>query len=470
MTREDIATITSEGESETLEFKLTTGTRREAARTVCAMLNNSGGQVIFGVSPEGSVLGQDVTDRTVERVTEEIQRIEPQAPVSIKRVAVGGGKQVVVVQVGAGPRLPYSYRRVPYRRVGNSTLEMSTDEYNRMLFERLHQDQRWENQTASDWSVEDLSATEIRRTVSEAVRRGRLPDMGTSEPVELLRGLKLLTRGGISRAAVVLFGSPDRLAVEFPQCLLRVARFRGVDKSEFLDNRRFNGNALELLAAAERFLIETLPVAGRIEPGRMDRIDVPQYPPLATREALANALCHRDYSNPSASISLAVYDDRLEVTSPGPLHFGLTPEALLGPHDSLPWNPLIANAFYLKGIIETWGGGTIKMTEEATAAGLPRPEIEDSGICVTVRFRSRQAVAEQRPGTELNDFQQQVLAALPPGKDGQAFRDLRDRFPEFSDRQLRRALNALKERGLIASTGRGLQGKWIRVSEPDSRV
>ena len=339
-----------------------------------------------------------------------------------------------------------------------------------MLFERLHKDQRWENQVASDWSVEDLSETAIRRTVLEAIRRGRLLDMGGSEPIDLPRGLRLLTRGGISRAAAVLFGRSDRLAVEFPQCLLRVARFRGVDKSEFLDNRRFSGNALELLAIAERFLIETLPVAGRIEPGRMDRIDLPQYPPLATREALANALCHRDYSNPSASIGLAVHDDRREVTSPGPLHFGLTPEALFGPHDSLPWNSMIANAFYLKGIIETWGGGTIKMAEEASAAGLPRPEIEDSGICVTVRFRSRQAIAEQRRRPELNDFQQQVLAALPPGKDGRAFRDLRDRFPDSSERQLRRALDILRDRGQIASTGRGRQGKWIRVSEPDSRV
>lgn len=468
MTRAEIATITSEGESESLEFKLTTGTRRQAARTVCAMLNQSGGQVIFGVSEKGVVLGQDVTDKTVEQVSEEIQRIEPQAPVSIKRVSIAGGKQVVMVQVGSGPHRPYSYRRVPYLRVGNSTLEMSVDGYSRMLFERLHKDQRWENQVAPDWQVEDLSETEIRRTVSEAVRRGRLPDMGTTEPMELLRGLKLLTRGGISRAAVVLFGRPDRLAVEFPQCLLRVARFRGIDKSEFLDNRRFNGNAFELLAMAERFLIETLPVAGRIEPGRMDRIDVPQYPPIATREALANALCHRDYSNPSASISLAVYDDRLEVTSPGPLHFGLTPDALFGPHDSLPWNPMIANAFYWKGIIETWGGGTIKMAREATAAGLPRPEIEDSGICVTVRFRSKRAFSVEQRGPDLNDFQQAVLAALPPGEGGQAFRDLRGRFPEFSDRQLRRALDGLKDRGLIATTGRGLQGKWIRVSEPDS--
>lgn len=109
------------------------------------------------------------------------------------------------------------------------------------------------------------------------------------------------------------------------------------------------------------------------------------------------------------------------------------------------------------------------MAGESSAADLPRPEIEDSETCVTVRFRSGQAVAEQRSGTELNEFHQEVLAELPPGKGGQAFRDLRGRLPDFSDRQLRRALDVRRDRGLIASTGRGLQGKWIRVSEPDSR-
>jgi ATP-dependent DNA helicase RecG len=105
-----------------------------------------------------------------------------------------------------------------------------------------------------------------------------------------------------------------------PQCLLRVARFRGTNRSDFLDNRQFNGNAFALLANAERFLRETLPIASRFESGRMARIDEPLYPSLATCEALANALCHRDYAMGGGSIGLAVYDDRLEVTSTGPLH------------------------------------------------------------------------------------------------------------------------------------------------------
>ena len=112
---------------------------------------------------------------------------------------------------------------------------------------------------------------------------------------------------------------------------------------EFLDNRQFNGNAFTLLANAERFLRDTLPIAGRFEQDRFERIDEPLYPPLATREALANALCHRDYSIGGGSVGIAVYDDRLEVTSSGSLHFGLTPENLFAPHESRPWNPLIAS-------------------------------------------------------------------------------------------------------------------------------
>ena len=119
-------------------------------------------------------------------------------------------------------------------------------------------------------------------------------------------------------------------------------RFKGTDRTEFLDNRQFHGNAFFLLRAAERFLRDSLPIAGRIEEGRVERIDEPLVPPLATREALANALCHRDYSIGGGSVGVAIYDDRLEVTSTGCLHFGLTPEKLFAPHESIPWNPLIA--------------------------------------------------------------------------------------------------------------------------------
>ena len=267
MTREQILALAASGESEALEFKTTTGTLREAAQTLCAFLNQHGGHVLFGVSPTGQVASQQV-----------------------------GEREVIVVRTSPGMAGPYAYRGTAFRRVGNTTFPMSADEYNQMLFERMHSEQRWENQPADGWSIEDLELTEVRVTIAEAVRRGRLAEPPSSEPADLLRGLGLLREEVLLRAAPVLFGKADRLEVAMPQCLLRVARFRGVDRMQFLDNRQFNRHAFALLASAERVLRDTLPIAGRFEPDRIARIDEPLYPPLATREALANALCHRDYS------------------------------------------------------------------------------------------------------------------------------------------------------------------------------
>ena len=412
MTPEQITALAATGESETLEFKSTSGTHREAAQTVCAMLHQRGGHVLFAVTAAGDVVGQQVSEQTIEEVSAEIQRIDPPALPEIERVRVTDGLDVIAVRVSQGPARPYQYQGTAYRRLGNTTVAMPADGYNRMLFERMHSEQRWENQPATGWTVENLDLAEVRNTVAEAVRIGRLNEPGSREPEDLLRGLGLIRDGVLFRAAAVLFGNAERLEFEMPQCLLCVARFRGLDRSEFLDNRQFNGNAFALLSHAERFLRDTLPIASRFETGRIRRIDKPLYPPLATREALANALCHRDYALGGGSVGLAVYDDRLEVTSTGPLHFGMTPAELFGPHESRPWNPLIARTFYGRGIIEEWGRGTLEMAELATSAGLPRPEIEDRGDCVTVCFRHGQFVPSPRSGSEVIERQEAILTML----------------------------------------------------------
>ncbi len=461
MTIEQIAAIVAVGESDRLECKATTGTRREAAATICAMLNQRGGHVLFGVAPDGRVVGQRVSERTIEQVSAEIQRIEPPAFPEIERVRVSGNSEVIAVRVSPGTSPPYQYRGASYLRVGNTTQAMSAEEYNRMLFERMHSELRWENQPAAGWSVDDLDVAEIRNTVAEAVRIGRLKEPGTREPEDLLRGLGLLRGSVLFRAAPVLFGNAERLECEMPQCLLRVARFRGLDRSEFLDNRQFNGNAFALLASAERFLRDTVPIASRFEPGRIARIDEPLYPPLATREALANALCHRDYAMGGGSIGLAVYDDRMEVTSTGPLHFGLTPYDLFGPHESRPWNPLIARTFYRRGIVEEWGRGTTRIADLAVSAGLPRPEIEERGGCVTVRFRRADYVPPRHDEGELTEQQKTVLTLLQRSDSGLALREIRTALgAQANERRLREDLSTLKARGLVAATGVGRGARW----------
>lgn len=448
------------GESELLEFKRSTGSLREAAATICAFLNGRGGQIFFGVADDASIVGQQVGNNTIDDIARELQEIEPPACPAIEQVPIGSDKAVIVVSIQQGQNRPYTHRRRAYKRIGNTTYELTKTEYDQMLLEHLHGQRRWENEPADGWAIEDLDAVEVVRTVEESIRRGRSEDPGTRDIKTLIQGLGLSRNGSPLRAAAMLFGRDRSLERDFPQCLLRAARFRGVSRSEFIDGRQFYGNAFSLLRRADRFMREHLPVAGRIVPNLFERVDDPLYPPAALREALANAICHRDYTIGGGSIAVAIYDDRLEITSSGTLHFGLTADALYYPHDSLPWNPLIARVLYRHGIIEQWGRGTLNIVELTQRAGLPRPEIEQAGGCVTVRFLRADYIPPERIPHTLTSRQRQILQVLQRSG-GLPLRELRaalgNKEPVWA---IKEDLALLKGLGKIATAGHGRGAYW----------
>ncbi len=466
MTRDQLEALVLAGESESQEFKQTTGQRTDGTKTICAMLNQQGGRVLFGVMPDGKVQGQQVVDKTLEQLTTELQQIDPPAFPSLERIPVDAGREALVVTVSPGQRKPYTYKHKAYRRVGNSTLEMTRDEYNHMLLEQVHAVTRWENEPASGWTVEDLDGREIVLALDEAIQRGRADPTSPRDPADILRGFGLVKERHLLRAAVLLFARQERLLPDFPQALLRVARFKGTDRTEFLDNRQFRGHAFELMRRAEQFMRDNLPIAGRVVPNLFQRQDDPLYPPLALREALANAFCHRDYSIGGGSVGVGIYDDRLEVTSSGTLHFGLTVEDLFRPHESLPWNPLIAQVFYRRGIIEAWGRGTLKMAELTTLAGLPRPEIEDAAGGVTVRFRPSRYSPPQRIGHDLTRQQQMILVQLA-GNRRLALREIVKGIGQEGVKidRVKEDLSFLRGLRLVDYQGHGKGARWFLVGQ-----
>ena len=461
---EQIVAWVAEGESATQEFKLSTGQRSEAAKTLSAMLNQRGGRVLFGIDPgTGQPRGQQVGDKTLDDLANELALIEPRVVPTIERADLDSGQQIIVVTVGQGTARPYTYRGTLFNRVGATTHPLTRDDYARLVLEAHHSQLRWETELADGWTVADLDAAEITRTIDEAIRRGRAADPGTRQPKALLRGLGLLREGHLVRAAAVLFGRAECLLPDFPQAVLRVARFRGTDRSEFIDNRRFQGNAFDLLIKADRFLREFLPVAGRVVPNLFEREDDPLYPPLALREAVANAICHRDYSIGGGSVGVGIYDDRLEISSTGSLHFGLTVDELYEDHDSMPWNPLIAEVFYRRGVIETWGRGTLKMVELTKKAGLPRPEFREIPGAVVVCFRPSRYVPPRRIGHDLSEVQRDILAFL----NGEGACRLSQIEAFLGDRSIvrrvRDELQLLKGLGVVETAGRGKGAKWFLV-------
>lgn len=195
-----------------------------------------------------------------------------------------------------------------------------------------------------------------------------------------------------------------------------------------------------------------------------ERIDDPLYPPAALREVLANAFCHRDYGVGSGAVSVAIYDDRLEVVSTGNLPFGLTPQDLLRPHSSRPWNPLVAHVFYRRGIIESWGRGIIKMAELSRDAGLAAPEIESGAGEVVVRFRPRRSVASMRVGHDLSLLQRAALvslAALGAAPLKEVLADVQQRLDvQTPERTLQDNLQLLRRLGLVELEGHGRGARW----------
>src|SRR4030042_5025707 len=174
----ELKELISNGESERLEFKRSTGQRTDAAKAVCAMLNGLGGFVLFGVNNKGEVTGQQVSAKTLEDIAVELRKIEPPAFPDIETMNLKKGTAVILLTVPGGGG-PYTFDGRAYLRPGPTTILIPRDEYERRLVERLHATRRWENEPVEGGvSISDLDAEEIKIPLANPIRLGRLEATG----------------------------------------------------------------------------------------------------------------------------------------------------------------------------------------------------------------------------------------------------------------------------------------------------
>lgn len=189
-----------------------------------------------------------------------------------------------------------------------------------------------------------------------------------------------------------------------------------------------------------------------------------EIPEPVLREALANAFTHRSYTV-SGHVQVRVYADRVEVVSPGGLHFGLIPEDLYGPHTSMPWNPTILAAFYRRGLVEQLGSGTLRMVRLCTEAGLGVPRFSATASAVTCALpRAGYWFTPDGRRLQLDEVERALLASLASGPKSRG--DLAEAVgsPEL---RVRNALNKLSDNGLAHYTGRGRGARWSLGPDPD---
>jgi ATP-dependent DNA helicase RecG len=287
---------------------------------------------------------------------------------------------------------------------------MDHEEYNDLLREKDRYILFWDQEPCADAGLADIDEKKLQRFLKIAIRARNL-QLNVELPLaEILEKLSLTKKGRITNAAIALFGKqPQRF---FNHLEVRAARFKGTDKREFIENKVFDGDLFELLERAEAFLNVYNQISSYIPKDSWQRVDRPEYPYDALREAVINALIHRDYYNRRATNSIAVFDDRIEIWNAGKLPPGYTIDTLKGPHSSVPNNPTIAQMFFLCGRIEKWGRGTQNIIDDCRKHGIPDPEFSENSGGIQVTFRKSATVDKRVDLDGLNKSQRKIIEYL----------------------------------------------------------
>lgn len=394
MSAEKLLEIIKEGESQSVEFKADFSP--EVGKTLCAFANTNSGTVFLGISDGGRIQG--VSEKTEEKVANTAHSCKPSIYPEIRKV-MHNGELILIVEVPHSTGVLHSFKNVAYRRVGTSDMPLSPEEV--IAFARQARILRFDDQCC-EAALSDIDEKRVGSFIRSAIAHGRL-DIDPNLPVgEFLEKLELKERGHLTYAAVLLFGrEPQRFAL---QSEVRCARFKGKVSLTFIDMKVLGGNVIEQIDNAEKFVMNHIKLAAEIK-GFL-REERWEYPLSAVREAITNAICHRDYFS-TANVHVSIYDDRVEVWNPGGLPPELTIDALKAPHKSIPRNPLIANALYFIKYIERWGTGTERIVQDTLAHGLPEPEFRQVHGGFEVVFRKAEAFLES-----LNDRQRRAWEYL----------------------------------------------------------
>lgn len=326
---------------------------------------------------------------------------------------------------------------------------------------------------ADHQTFKDLDKERIFSLVQQGIRANRLPaSFSRLSAKQILSKLNLLIEGDITNAAIVLFGRNTQGF--YPQCLVRMARFRSKEKTNLFEIQHAYGNAFTLIEAVELFANRHLPIISHFE--GMRRIDTPLFPVKALREVIVNALCHREYANIGGSISFFIYDDRIEVVSFGKLPLGIEAKDLKCFHESVPRNPTITDAFYRGGIIEKSGMGTLEIIKECKNIKQLEPDFFERGSAFVVSLRSKVLIGNIGDlvevgcgkNNELSSLQIEILDLLKKNTYLTVEQLSFTLLSPPSIRTIKRALLALKILGFIKTEGKARKARWV-MNEDEKR-
>ena len=351
--------------------------RDEYLRWICGFANAEGGVLIIGRNDKGVAVGVNDARRLLEELPNKVRDLLG-IMVAVNLVTEAG-KELVEIRVEPYPS-PISYKGEYHYRSGSTKQVLKGAALQRFLMRR--QGRHWDDAPVPGFDAADCSqdafqlfrtrATESRRVSEEALR---------DENESLLENLQLRDGQYFKRAAALLFSeNPER---HVSGAYIKIGFFVTDDDLRYQDE--IHGN-LFMQAEKTLDLMFSKYLKAYISYEGLQRLEKFLFPYPAVREALLNAVVHKDYSS-GIPIQISVYDDKIVLWNSGQLPQDWTLERLLGKHPSAPYNPLIAGAFFRAGYIEAWGRGIEKINRECREHGIDPPRYDSgmSGLMLTFR-------------------------------------------------------------------------------------
>lgn len=340
-------------ENQNIEWK--SEWRDDFLKWICGFANAQGGRIYIGVDDTGNVSGIKNAKELLEILPNKI--LDILGIISQVNLLVEGEKEYIEIIVEPYS-FPVNFRGQYYFRSRSTKQELKGNNLNKFLLGKIGK--RWDGVEIPNVSWSDLKAESVQRFRNKAYKSRRVDEDILNDNLEvLLEDLQLIENGFLKRAAVLLFHSDPEKYV--PGAFIKIGYFKSDDDLAFQDV--VQGSIMEQIEKAEE-LLRTKYFVYTIEYEGISRTEKPPFPEKAIREALLNAIAHKDYSDPNP-IQISVYADHIIFWNPGQLPENWTVETLKAKHASKPFNPFIANALFRCGDIEAWGRGTLKMIHEA---------------------------------------------------------------------------------------------------------
>jgi ATP-dependent DNA helicase RecG len=386
-------------ESQNIEYKQSW--RDEYLKWICGFANANGGSIFIGKDDNGDVVDIADAKKLMEEIPNKVKDVLGiLADVNLHTTAKGDFIEIVV----EGYPYPVNYKGQYHYRSGSTKQELKGTALDKFLLQK--KGKRWDGVPVPGVSVKDL-----KQETFDFFRKRAFKSQRIEEDILTDSNEHLIENDFLKRAAILLFHSnPENFVTG---AYIKIGFFETDDDLKFQDE--IHGNLFEQIEKTMDLLF-TKYIKAPISYEGINRVETYEYPKDAIREALLNAIAHKDYSG-GVPIQISVYSDKIIIWNEGQLPENWTVKNLLEKHASRPYNPDIANALFRSGYIESWGRGTIKIVRECKQAGIPEPVFSYDSSDISVEFRKDIYNEKYLQSLNLNDRQvKAVLFAKDKGK------------------------------------------------------